>query len=135
MKETFCRIQITHYPNGEEIGCGGHVLHLMEDLSVIGCDFGPTVLEDGKITDNTTVRFEWYQDRPDIAGFLEITPERFITMTGNGYSGSSYQQSIPDYKREKVMEWIQKFRECNTGNAPKMGCGCSTCEAKRAAKQ
>jgi len=111
MIETFSRISITHFPNGNPVpDHSNHILHLMEDLSVIGNYFGPTVLTDGVFNaEKDTVRFEWYQNRPDVAGSLTISVDKFVTETGCAYSGSSYQQDIPSNKQNAVIAWMNRF--------------------------
>lgn len=105
--ETQVRILITHFPNGEMVpDNGNYILHLMPDKSVVGSPFGPTIITNGRLLKNGKIRFEWYQDRPDIAGYLEIDENEFWVMTGNGYSGSSYFQQIPEHKKEAVHHWI-----------------------------
>lgn len=114
MMESEVRLEITHFPNGEEVPeSGNYILHLMPDGSVIGCPLGPTVITDGKFIRIGAVRFEWYDDRPDIHGIMVISPTCFTVSTGCGYSGSSYEQSFPEYKWEAVTKWISKFRPNN----------------------
>jgi hypothetical protein len=109
MMETQVRINITHFPNGDEVPeMGNHILHLMPDGSVIGCPFGPTIITGGKRIKDY-VKFEWYSDRPDVAGSLYIDEVSFSTSVGCGYSGSSYSQKFPEYKKDAIKKWISQF--------------------------
>jgi len=92
-------ITVTHFPNGDK---NGTCILFLENGCITRQYFGPTILAEGTRERGDTVKFTFSD------GLLTLDPERYHESFGCGYSGSSYNQVIPEYRRKQVKEWIDK---------------------------